>query len=108
MFCKLLNAIEKHNIYTNLKSVLLNVIPLNYQQQVMSYKINEIIDYFVPEIKERGLISKRLRKHIASFVYFDKFLIVLFVTTGSIFIALFATATGAPEGIPSACLSLVF
>ena len=53
-------------------------------------------------------MSKRLSKYIASFDYFDKLLIVLSVTTGSISIASFATVTGAPAGIVSACSSLAF
>ena len=59
-------------------------------------KINEIKDYFVAEIKERELMSKRLSKYIAFFDYFHKSLIVLFVTIGSISIASFATVIGAP------------
>ena len=53
-------------------------------------------------------MSKRLSKYIASFDYFDKSLIVLSVTTGSISIASFATVIGAPVGIVSACFSLAF
>ena len=53
-------------------------------------------------------MSKRLSKCIASFDYFDKSLIVLIVTTGSTFIASFATVTGAPVGITSASFSLAF
>ena len=41
-------------------------------------------------------MSKRLRKYIASFNFFDKSLIVLFVTTGNISIASFATVIEAP------------
>ena len=51
-------------------------------------------------------MSKRLSKYIASFDYFDKSLIVLSVTTGSISIASFATVIGASVGIASACFSL--
>ena len=78
------------------------------QQQFRLNKINEIKDYFVAEIKERELMSKRLSKYIASFDYFDKSLIVLSVTTGSISIASFATVIGAPVGIASASFSLAF
>ena len=53
-------------------------------------------------------MSKRLSKYIASFDYFDKSLIVLSVTTGSISIALFATVIGAPVGKISASFSLAF
>ena len=71
-------------------------------------KINEIKDYFDAEIKERKLMTKRISKYIASFDYFDKSLIVLSVTTGSIFIASFATVIGSPVGIMSASCSLAF
>ena len=64
--------------------------------------------YFIAEIKERELMTKRFSKYIASFDYFDKSLIVLSVTTGSISIASFATAIGAPVGIASASFSLAF
>ena len=53
-------------------------------------------------------MSKRLSKYIASFDYFDKSLIVLSVTTGSISIASFATVIGAPVGMMSASFSLAF
>ena len=71
-------------------------------------KINEIKDYFIAEIKERELMSERLSKYIASFDYFDKSLVVLSVTSGSISIASFATVIGAPIGIASASLSIKF
>ena len=69
------------NIYPNLNANISN------DQQFRLNKINEIKDYFIAEIKERELMSKRLSKYIASFDYFDKSLIALSVTTGSIFIA---------------------
>ena len=47
-------------------------------------------------------------KHIASFEYLDKSLIVLSVANVSISIASFATAIGAPVGIMSASCSLAF
>ena len=53
-------------------------------------------------------MSKRLSKYIASFDYFDKSLIVLSVTTGSISIASFETVIGAPVGILSRSCSLTF
>ena len=53
-------------------------------------------------------MSKRLSKHIASFVYFDKSLIVLSATSGSTSIASFATIIGTPVGIANASLSLTF
>ena len=53
-------------------------------------------------------MSKRLSKYIASFDYFDKSVIALSLTSGSISIALFGTVIGATAGIASACFSLEF
>ena len=94
---------ETPNMYPNLTAS-----PLNDQQQFRLNKINEIKDYFIAEIKERELMSKKLSKYIASFDYSDKSLIVLSVATGSIAIASFATVIGAPVGIMSATCSLAF
>ena len=68
------NSIEVSNIYPN----------LNDQQQFTLNKISEFRDYFSVEIRESKLMSKRLSKYIASFDYFDKSLIVLSATSGSI------------------------
>ena len=77
-------------------------------QQFRLNKISKIEDYFITEIKERELMSKKLSKYISFFDYFDKSLIVLSLTSGSVSIASFATVTGIPIGIASASLSLVF
>ena len=74
--------------------------------QFILNKINENKDYFIAEIRERELLTKHLSEYIASFDYLDKSLIVLLVATGSISIASFATAIGAPVGIMSASCSL--
>ena len=95
------DSCEILNIYPNL-----NVISLSDQQQFRLNKINEIKDYFVAEIKERELMRKRVSKYIASFDYFDKSLIVLPITTGSISIGSFESVIGAPARITSASFSL--
>ena len=77
-------------------------------QQFRLNKINEMKYYFTAEIKEREIMSKRLSKYIASFDYFDKSLIVLSATSGSIYVASFATVIGMPVGITSSSLSLAF
>ena len=82
--------------------------PLNDQQQFRISKIKEIKDYFVTDIKERELMSKRYSKYVVSFYYSDQSLIVLSVTTGSISIALFATVIEAPVGMASASFSIAF
>ena len=78
------------------------------QQQFRLNKINEIKDYFVPEIKERELMSKRFSKFIASFDYFGKSLFVLSVTNARISIASFETVIEAPVGMASSNFILVF
>ena len=93
-----IESIERNSIDTS---------NLNNQQYRLN-KISEIEDYFIAEIKERKLMSKKLRKYIYFFDYFDKSLIVLSVTSGGVSIASFATVVGAPIGITSASLSLVF
>ena len=93
---------ETNNIYPNFSP------SLSSNQQFRLNRINEIRDYFIAEIKERELMSKRLSKYIAFLDYFDKSLIVLSVTTGSFSIASFATVIGAPVGIVSASFSLAF
>ena len=77
-------------------------------QQFRLNKISEIEDYFIAEIKERELMSKKLSKYIYFFDYFDKYLIVLSVTSGGVSIASFATVIGAPIRLTSASLSLAF
>ena len=93
---------NSHCMYPNLS------VNISNDQQFRLNKINEIKDYFIAEIKERELMSKRISKYIASFDYFDKSLIVLSVTTGSISIASFATVIGAPVEMVSASFSLAF
>ena len=107
------NSHETHNINLNLYSVSLNAVRLNAirlndQQHFRLNEINETKDYFVAEIKERGLMRKRFSKYIASLDYLDMSLIVLSVTAVSISIASFATVIGAPVGIVSAIFSLAF
>ena len=92
---------ETNIMYPNL------ILNLPNDPQFRSNKINEISDYFVAEIKEREM-SKSLSKYTALFDYFHKSLIVLFVTSGSISVASFATVIGAPVGIISAGFSLAF
>ena len=77
-------------------------------QQLRLNKISEIEEYFIAEIKEKELMSKKLRKYISFFDHFDKSLIVLSVTKGGVSIASFATAIGAPIGVTSASFSLAF
>ena len=105
------NFIESNSIECNsIESTENNSIDtsnLNNQQFRLN-KIREIEDYFMAEIKERELTSKKLSKYISFFDYFDRSLIVLSVTSGGVSIASFATVIGAPIGITSASVSLAF
>ena len=95
------------NSIQSIKHNSIDTSNLNNQEFRLN-KISEIEEYFIGEIKERELMSKKLSKYISFFYYFDKSLIVLSLTSGNISIALFATVIGIPIGITSASLSLVF
>ena len=98
---------DTHSMYPDVNAIPWSV-KISNDQQFRLNKINEIKDYFVAEIRERELMSKDLSKYIASFEYLDKSLNVLSVATGSISIASFATAIGAPIGIISTSCSPAF
>ena len=80
-----INSIEFNSIkYNSIESIEHNSIDtsnLNNQQFRLN-KIREIEHYFITEIKERELMSKKLSKYISFFDYFDKSLIVLSATNG--------------------------
>ena len=105
------NSIEsnsvKHNSIESTEHDSIDTSHLNNQQFRLN-KIREIEVHFIAEIKERELMSKKISKYISFFGYFDKTLIALSVTSGSVSIASFATVTGVPIGITSASLSLAF
>ena len=96
------NSHETLNMYPNLS------IALSNEQQFSLNKSSEIKDNFAAEINGRVLMSKRLSKYITYFDYFDRSLIALSVTTGSISIASIATVVEGPVGMMSASCSLAF
>ena len=104
--CNSAESIEQNSI-ESIEHDSVDTSNLNNQQFRLN-KINEIEDYFITEIKERELMSKKLSKYISLFDYFDKSLIVLSVTSGDVSVALFAAVIGVPIGITSASLSLAF
>ena len=86
-----------------------NMYPdLNDQQQFRLNKISEIKDYFIAEIHQRELISKKLSKYIAFFDYSNTSLIVLSAASGSVSIVSFATIIGVPVEIAIASFSFAF
>ena len=100
------NSIECNSI-KSIEHSSIDKSNLNNQQFRLN-KISKIEDYFIAEIKDRELMSKKLSKYISFFDYFDKPLIVLSVTSGGVSIASFATIIGASTGITSLSLSLAF
>ena len=100
------NSIENNSI-ESIEHNSIDKLNLNNQQFRLN-KISEIEDYFITEIKERELMNKKLYRYISFFDYFDKSLIVLSVTSGSVSIASFATVVGVPIGITNATFSLAF
>ena len=64
------NFHETPSIYADLSANTSN------NQQFRLNEVNEIKDYFIADIRERDLMSKRLCKYIASFQYFNRSLII--------------------------------
>ena len=83
------NSIEYNSIENN----PIDTLNLNNKQFRLN-KISETEDCFITEIKERELMSTKLSEYISFFDYFDKSLIVLSVTRGSVSIASSATVIG--------------
>ena len=81
---------------------------ISNEQQFRLNRINEIKDYSLAEIKQKELISKNLRKYIASLDYFDKSLNVVSILSGSFSIASFTSVIGVPAGIIGASCSFTF
>ena len=62
-------------------------------------EISKIENYFIEEINQRKLCSKKLNKYVTTFDYIDQALIVLSATTGGVLIISFTSIVGAPVGI---------
>ena len=71
-------------------------------------KISKIEDYFIKEVLERELMSKKISKYIAAFDYFDKVLIILSATSRGVSNASFASVIGLPIEKASVSYSFTF
>ena len=71
-------------------------------------EISKIENYFYEEINQRKLCSKKLSKYVAVFDYIDRDLIALIATSGGVSIISITIIVGAPVGIASASLTLLF
>ena len=75
------------------------------------FRLSQIIGieyYFYQQISQRKSCSKKLNKYVTVFDYIDKILIVLSATSSGVSIISFTSVVGAPVGIVSASLTLIF
>ena len=81
---------------------------LSDQAKFRLYKIKKIENYFINEINQKKLYSKKLSKYVTIFDYMDKILIVLSATSSGVSIISFISIIGVPAGIASASFTLIF
>ena len=78
------------------------------QSKLWLSEIIGIENYFYQEINQRKSCSKKLKKYVTTFDYIDKILIVLSATSSRVSVISFTSITGAPVGIASGSLTLIF
>ena len=96
------NSIESNSLETVDKTV---------SSEQTKFRLSEIIgidNYFYQEVNQRKSCSKKLKKYVTTFDYIDKILIVLRATSSGVSIISFTSTVGAPVGIASASLTLIF
>ena len=81
---------------------------LSEQTKFRLDEISKIENYFYQEINQRKSCSRKLNKYVTAFDYIDKILIVLSATSSGVSIISFTSIIGAPVGIASASLTLIF
>ena len=101
------NSIECNSIKNN----SLETIDKTVLSEQAKFRLSEIIgieNYFYQEINQRKSCSKKLNKYVTTFDYRDKILIIFSVTSSGVSIISFTSIIGAPVGIASASLTLIF
>ena len=87
----------------------INKINLSEQTKFRLDEIKKKIEnYFINEISETKSCRKKLNKYVTIFNYIDKILIVLSATSDGVSIISFSSVIGAPAGIASASITLIF
>ena len=86
----------------------INKINLSEQTKLWLSKIIGIENCFHQEINQRKSCNKKLSKYVNTFGYIDKILIILSATSSGVCIISSASIVGAPVGIASAGLTLIF
>ena len=96
------NSIECNSIEAIDKTIL---------SEQTKFRLSEIIgieNYFHQEINQRKSCSKKLSKDVVAFDYTDKVLINVSAASGGAWIISFTSVVGAPVGVASASLTLLF
>ena len=99
------------NENNSIKNNSLEIIDKTFLSEQIKFRLSEIIgieNYFYQEINQRKSCSKKLNKYVTTFDYIDTILIVLSATSSGVSIISFTSITGAPAGIASASLTLIF
>ena len=78
----------------------------NISQEFRLRNIDETKNYFIEEIKQNELMSKKHKKVCASLNYIEHFLILASTITGCISISDFTSLIGIPIGITSSARGL--
>ena len=97
------NISTKKNSLETIDKVLLS--------EQTKFQLSEIIgieNFFYQEINQRKSCCKKVNKYVTTFDYIDKILIVLIATSSGVSIISFTSIIGAPVGIASASLTLIF
>ena len=81
---------------------------LSEQTKFRLDEISKIENYFIKEINQTKSCSRKLNKYVAVFDYIDQALIVLSATSGGVSIISFTRIAGAPLGLASTSLTLIF
>ena len=99
------NSIENISIKNNSLETIDETV-LSEQKKFRFSEIIGIENYFYQEINQRKSCSKKLNKYVTTFDYIDK--IVLSAASSGVSIISFTSIIGAPVGIASASLTLIF
>ena len=101
------NSIE----YNSIKNNSLERIDKTVLSEQTKFQLSEIIgieNYFYQEINQRTSCSKKVNKYVTTFDCIDKIVIVLSATSSGVSIISFTSIIGAPVGIASTSLTLIF
>ena len=86
----------------------INKINVSEETKFRLDEISKIENYFIGEFNQRNSCSQKLNKYITTFDYIDKILVILSATSGGVSIISFTSVIGAPVGIASASVTLIF